>query len=272
MNLFDLIPRPAPVVAAVRLSGVIASGAALGRRGLNLEQLGPLLRRAFTVPRVQAVALLINSPGGSPVQSDLIARRVRAYAVEHKVKVLAFCEDVAASGGYWLACAADEIYALPSSIVGSIGVVSAGFGMQGLIERWGVERRVYTAGERKRALDPFKPEDPEEVARLQAILDQTHGHFKAYVRERRGARLQGDPEALFTGEFWTGEVALKLGLIDGIGDARAVLRERFGARVQTHFVDDGRHKLLKRLGLDALSPPDLLGAAEARALWARFGL
>jgi signal peptide peptidase SppA len=271
MKLFQLL-RPAPVVTAVRLSGVITSG----RRGLNLEHLAPLLRRAFTTPRVQAVALLINSPGGSPVQSDLLARRIRALAAEHKVKVFAFCEDVAASGGYWLACAADEIYALPSSIIGSIGVISAGFGMQGLIERFGVERRVYTAGENKSILDPFRPEDPTDVARLQEILDQTHDHFKAYIRDRRGARLKGDPDALFSGAFWTGASALPLGLIDGIGDTRAVLRDRFGDRVQVHLVDDNRNRLLKRLGLDALSPShlalNLLSSAEDRALWSRFGL
>jgi signal peptide peptidase SppA len=282
MGIFDLIRRAPPVVAAVRLGGVIASGGgSLGRRGLNLEHMAPLLHRAFHLPDVKAVALIINSPGGSPAQSDLLARRIRAYATEKKVKVIAYCEDVAASGGYWLACAADEIFALPSSIVGSIGVISAGFGMQGLIERFGVERRVYTAGENKSILDPFKAEDPKDVERLQEILDQTHAQFKQHVRQARGGRLKGDEQEIFSGAFWTGEGALARGLIDGIGDVRSDLRARFGEKVRVHLVDDNRHKLLKRLGLEALAPTptgallsadEALATAEERLMWAKYGL
>jgi signal peptide peptidase SppA len=232
------------------------------------------------------VALSINSPGGSPVQSSLIARRIRQLATEKKVPVVAFAEDVAASGGYWLACAADEIYADASSIVGSIGVIAAGFGFSEMIDKIGIERRVYTAGERKSLLDPFRPENPEDVERLKAIQAEVHGGFQDWVRERRGDRLRGRPEDLFNGEFWTGKRALELGLIDGLDDLRAAMRRRFGDDVRLRQVGGERSWLRRRFagasseflpdGLGGLLPgnwaDDLLAAIEARSIWGRFGL
>lgn len=235
---------------------------------------------------VRAVALAINSPGGSAVQSALIAQRVRALAGEHHLPVTAFVEDVAASGGYWLACAADEIFAQEASIVGSIGVVASGFGFTGLLDKLGVERRLHTAGDRKAQLDPFRPEDPEEVARLKALLDDIHRSFVAMVRERRGDRLRAPDETLFSGEFWTGRRALDLGLIDGFGEIRSVMRARYGDMVKLRVVGT-RIPLWKRLmrrsdlplaglsvggGLASDLAEALLTALEERALWSRYGL
>ena len=266
--------RGAPTVAVIRLSGVIGSfGPWPG--GLSLAGLARTLERAFAMRGLSAVALAINSPGGSPVQASLIAKRIRALAAEKKLPVLAFAEDVAASGGYWLACAADEIHADESSIVGSIGVISASFGFQELLQRVGVERRVHTAGARKSMLDPFRPENPEDVARLEAIQRDIHGHFKALVRARRGARLKGDDETLFSGEFWTAPRALELGLIDGIGDLRGVMRARYGDKVRLQVVGERSSWLRRRFGLSTMPEQwahDLIAAAEERALWARFGL
>ena len=216
-----------PVVPVLRLNGAIGQGGAL-RSGLTASALAEPIRRAFDTPGARAVALAVNSPGGSPVQSELIASRIRQYAQEKDLKVYVFCEDVAASGGYWLACAGDEIYASRASIVGSIGVVAAGFGFQDLIQRYGVERRVYTSGEKKVILDPFQNEDPDDVARLKEIQAEIHEHFKALVRDRRKGKLQAEEQELFSGAFWTGEQAYKLGLIDGIGELRQTLRGKFG--------------------------------------------
>lgn len=268
-----------PVVSVVRLAGVIGAAGPL-RQSLNLTAVAPLLERAFAPKRLSAVALIINSPGGSPVQSALIARRIRDLADEKKVPVLAFCEDVAASGGYWLACAADEIHADANSIVGSIGVVSGGFGFQDLIARFGIERRLYTAGEKKVLLDPFQPEKPDAVERLRAIQREMHESFKALVRERRGARLTGDEGELFSGAFWTGASGLGLGLIDGIDHARPHLRRRFGEKVQLRVIE-GEKRLFRRLGfgvsaaggaIGAALPDAAIAAAEERAHWARYGL
>lgn len=268
-----------PVVSVVRLAGVIGAAGPL-RQSLNLTAVAPLLERAFAPKRLAAVALIINSPGGSPVQSALIARRIRDLAEEKKVPVLAFCEDVAASGGYWLACAADEIFADANSIVGSIGVVSGGFGFQDLIARFGIERRLYTAGEKKVLLDPFQPEKPDAVERLRAIQREMHESFKALVRERRGPRLTGDEGELFSGAFWTGASGLGLGLIDGIDHARPYLRRRFGEKVQLRVIESEK-RLFRRLGFGVSStgsamaaalPDAAIAAAEERALWARFGL
>ena len=265
--------RGRPLVAVVRLTGVIGP---LGPwpGGLSLAGLASTLERAFSIRGLKAVALSVNSPGGSPVQSSLIAKRIRALAAEKKLPVFAFAEDVAASGGYWLATAGDEIFADESSIVGSIGVISAGFGFQELLQRFGVERRIHTAGARKSMLDPFRPENAEDVARLEALQREIHEGFKAQVRSSRGARLKGDDDSLFSGEFWTGRRALELGLVDGIGDLRSVMRVRFGEKVRFLVVGAPTSWLRRRLGLSA--PPewarDLLAAAEERALWARFGL
>ncbi|SMF32091.1 signal peptide peptidase SppA [Azospirillum oryzae] len=239
--------KAGPLVSVVRLTGVIGQGGPF-RSGLSLAGVAPLLERAFAPKYQKAVALIINSPGGSPVQSALIAKRIRDLAEEKKVPVFAFCEDAAASGGYWLACAADEIWADESSIVGSIGVVSSGFGLHALIERHGIERRLYTAGDKKVLLDPFSPEREDGVAHLKALQADVHEAFKAMVRARRGARLTGPEEELFSGAFWAGRRALALGLIDGLGDLRSVMRGRFGEKVRLRVVQQERG-MLRRLGL-----------------------
>jgi signal peptide peptidase SppA len=252
-----------PRVAVIRLSGTIG-GAGRGG-GLNDAALAPLIERAFRRKPV-AVALAINSPGGSPVQSSLIAARIRRLADASDIPVHAFVEDVAASGGYWLACAADDIWADESSILGSIGVISAGFGFHQLIDRWGIERRVHTAGMSKSTLDPFRPEAPEDVARLHAILAPIHDAFKDHVRARRGTRLSTDRD-LFTGEFWAGREAVRLGLADGIGHLVPRIKALYGdaVRLEVHGM---RRPLLRRLGLSA---DTLIDAAEDRAAFQRFG-
>jgi signal peptide peptidase SppA len=265
-----------PVVPMVRLHGVIApTTGPMPRSVINSVTVEKKLEQAFSRENLAAVALLVNSPGGSPTQSALVADRIRGLADEHDVTVLAFCEDVAASGGYWLACAADEIYAHPTSIVGSIGVVSQSFGLEGLLARIGVERRLYTAGEAKARLDPFLPEKPEDVAWLRGLQDQLHAMFRDWVVERRGDRLAQGTE-LFEGEVWTGARALELGLVDGLGTPRAVIAERFPDAEPV--LVEGRRPLFARLGLSAArpGPADLLvqvaQAAEIRATWARYGL
>ncbi len=266
------------MVSLVRLHGVITPAATPVPRALiNIAVLDKVLERAFAPDRLAAVALQINSPGGSATQSALVADRIRGLAVEHDVPVLAFCEDVAASGGYWLACAADEIYAHATSLVGSIGVVTQSFGLEGLLQRVGVERRLYTAGEWKSRLDPFLPEKPEDVEWLRGLQGQLHEMFQQWVIERRGDRLKTGAD-LFTGDVWTGAKAVELGLVDGLGTPQAVLAERFpDAEITTV---EARKPLLARLGLGApaaLSAPldALLGAVEAvdvRTRWARYGL
>jgi signal peptide peptidase SppA len=266
--------RRGPAVPVVRLAGVIAAAPFLGSRSLSIETVAPLLARAFNMRGAQAVALAINSPGGSPVQSALIAQRIRLLAREKNLPVIAFVEDVAASGGYWLACAADEIIADPSSIVGSIGVISAGFGFKDLIARLGVERRVHTAGERKSMLDPFREENAEDVERLRRLQAEIHDGFKDWVRERRGSRLNGDDAMLFSGEFWTGRRGLELGLVDSLGELRAVLQERYGAKVYLPVIAP-RRRLLQRFGLGGSLEQigsSTLFALEERFHWQRFGL
>jgi signal peptide peptidase SppA len=265
-----------PVVPLVRLHGVITPvSGPVPRSVINAASADKLLERAFSRERLAAVALLVNSPGGSATQSALVADRIRGLAAEHEVPVLAFCEDVAASGGYWLACAADEIYAHPTSIVGSIGVISQSFGLEGLLQRIGVERRLYTAGEAKARLDPFLPEKPEDVVWLRGLQDQLHAMFRDWVVQRRGGRLATDTE-LFNGEVWTGARALELGLIDGLGTARGVLGERFPDAELAPV--ESRRPLLARLGIGAArsTPTDLVlhiaEAAESRLAWARYGL
>jgi serine protease SohB len=282
--LLTLLParfRPdIAVVPVVRLSGIIGVSTPL-RPGLILSSLARSLERAFAVRNARAVALLINSPGGSPAQSHLIFLRIRQLAAEKKLPVIAFVEDVAASGGYMLACAADEIVCNQFSIVGSIGVVGGSFGFPKLMEKLGVERRVYTAGERKVMLDPFQPEKPEDVKRIKAIQKDIHEHFIALVKERRAAKLKGNDKTLFSGEFWTAQPAIELGLADRLGDLRSILRERYGEKVRTPLIAADRGlfgRMIPRLGsLDALARQDGLGAdlmsaLEARALWSRYGL
>ena len=265
------------VVPVVRLSGVIGFSTPL-KPGLTLASVAKPLERAFTTRRAQAVALLINSPGGSPVQSHLIYRRIRDLATENKLKVIAFAEDVAASGGYRVACAADEIVCDPSSIVGSIGVVGGSFGFAGLMDKLGIERRLYTSGENKAMLDPFLPEKPEDVEKLKAVQRQIHESFIALVRGSRGDRLKGADGKLFSGEYWTGETAVELGLADGIGDLRSTLRARYGDKVLTPLVSPPRGWFGRvQPGLAAFSSrtdlaEDVVSALEARALWSRYGL
>lgn len=273
----ERITSPPPVVAVVRLAGVIGPSGGLMRPGLSASALAPVLERAFALRRLKAVALAINSPGGSAAQSSLIFRRIRALAEEKKVPVYAFAEDVAASGGYWLACAADEIYADASSIVGSIGVIAAGFGFTDLIARHGIERRLYATGPRKGMLDPFRPERGDEVERLRELQADVLATFAATVRERRGDRLPDDPESLFTGDIWSGKAAVEVGLVDGIGDLRAVMREKFGERVILRRIAPPGGWLRRRIAGPTVGGPGdwadaALAAVEERALWARFGL
>jgi signal peptide peptidase SppA len=275
--------RRRPTIAVLRLAGVIGAAGPLPLRGgMSLQSLAGPIDRAFRLKHLSAVALCINSPGGSPVQSAQIAKRIRDLARERDVPVIAFVEDIAASGGYWLACAGDEIFADASSIVGSIGVVSAGFGFQELIAKIGVERRVHTSGARKAMLDPFRPEQPDDVALLGALQRDVHESFKAQVRERRGRRLKADEAALFNGEVWSGRRALELGLVDGLGDLRSVLRQRFGDRIRLVPVGGRRGWLSRQLRPGTLLDDgwagerdwagELISALEARALWSRYGL
>jgi signal peptide peptidase SppA len=275
-SFLRLIParfrKSAAVIHVVRLDGPILAERGL-RPALSGKGLEPVLKKAFR-KGIAGVALAINCPGGSPVQSAIIERRVRALADEHKLPVYAFCEDVAASGGYWLACAADEIYADENSIVGSIGVISMGFGFPDAIKKLGIERRVHTAGENKSQNDPFQPEKPEDVARLETMLSDMHGSFKALVRARRAGKLKGEETEIFSGQFWRGEKALTLGLIDGLGHMHEVLRRKFGDKVELKLISASSGWGLRRIGMALPSelPEATLQALETRAWWSRFGL
>lgn len=273
---FERFQNPPPVVAVLRLDGVIGGRSP---RSLSLPRLAGAIERAFKFRDLKAVALAVNSPGGSPVQSALIQRRIRALAREKQVPVFAFAEDVAASGGYWLALAADEIYAEPASIVGSIGVISAGFGFAEVLKRWGIERRLHTSGRDKSLLDPFLSEDPRDVGRLERLQRDLHETFKALVQERRGAKLSTSEPELFEGEVFTGRRAVELGLIDGLGDLRTVMRERFGESVRLRMVEGPRPWRWWRLPRWSRGPASAIGyveealaAIEERLLWSRFGL
>ncbi len=269
-----------PVIPVVRLTGVIGVTTPL-RPGVMLATVARSLERAFSVKRARAVALVINSPGGSPSQSNLICRRIRQFSEEKKIPVIAFIEDVGASGGYMLACAADEIVCDQYSIVGSIGVVGASFGFPKLMEKLGIERRIYTAGDRKVMLDPFEPEKPEDLKRIKAIQKEIHEQFIALVKERRAGKLHGSDKTLFSGEFWTAQKAVELGLVDSIGDVRSFLRARYGEKVRMPLVMAERSLFGRRLpGVNlaqtlAQQPglaDDFISALETRALWARYGL
>jgi len=271
------------VVPVVRLSGVIGAVTPL-RPGMTLAGVARVLERAFSIRNAKAVALVINSPGGSPVQSRQIYLRIKQLAAEKKLPVLVFVEDVAASGGYMIACAGDEIFCDPSSILGSIGVVGGSFGFQEAIKRLGIERRLYTAGEHKAMLDPFLPENPDDVGRLKAIQREIHQIFIALVKESRNTRLKGADDTLFTGEYWAGDTAVSLGLADGIGDLRSTLRARYGEKVLTPVIaqptglfsglfgrrSPGAGQLSALEGVAGL-PDELISALETRAIWAKFG-
>jgi signal peptide peptidase SppA len=286
-TLMELVParlRPGTaVVPVVRLSGLIGAVTPL-RPGMSLAGVARLLERAFATKNARAVALVINSPGGSPVQSRQIYLRIRQLAAEKKLPVLVFVEDVAASGGYMIACAGDEIFCDPSSILGSIGVVGGSFGFQELIQKIGVERRLYTAGAHKAMLDPFLPENPDDVARVKTLQREIHGIFIELVKESRGARLKGNDDFLFSGEYWAGETSVSLGLADAIGDLRSTLRARYGDKVLTPVVAPATGLLsgllgrksagagtLASLGDVAGLPDELISALESRAIWAKFG-
>lgn len=272
-----------PVVPVVRLSGVIGAVTPL-RQGMTLSGVARILERAFAVRGARAVAIVVNSPGGSPVQSHQIHNRIRHLAAEKKLPVLMFVEDVAASGGYMIACAGDEIFCDPSSIVGSIGVVGGSFGFQGLIEKIGIERRLYTSGKNKAMLDPFLPEKADDVARLKAIQNEIHVMFIDLVKKSRGAKIRGEDDELFSGAYWTGQKSIDLGLSDAIGDLRSVLRARFGEKVKMPLIAPasgllsglfGRRsagmELSNLLDAPAALPDEMISALEARAIWARYG-
>lgn len=271
--------RKTITIPVIRLHGAIMAGGSQLRPSLSLATTAGLIEKAFAFKDAPAVAISINSPGGSPVQSRLIYKRIRDLALEKNKRVLVFIEDVAASGGYMIALAGDEIIADPSSIVGSIGVVSAGFGFPGLLKKIGVERRVHTAGQNKSILDPFKPEKKEDIERLKELQLEIHDIFIAMVKERRGDKLADNPD-LFTGLFWTGGKSKELGLVDGLGDMRAFLRQRYGEKTQLRLITAPRGLLGRRLGLfgsqagniAATAADGLVDAAQERALWARFGL
>ncbi|MDR1827928.1 MAG: S49 family peptidase [Methylobacteriaceae bacterium] len=260
-------------VAVIRFNGVIGRSASRFDKGLDYESRREAIEEAFETKKLKAVAMLVNSPGGSPAQSHMIAARIRELADEKKVPVYAFVEDVAASGGYMLACAADEIWADPTSILGSIGVVSAGFGFTGLLEKAGVERRLYTAGRNKAMLDPFSPQKPEDVEHLKALQQQIHEFFIGFVKARRGDRLKDDQEDLFTGAFWVGDEAQKRGLIDGFGSLDGVLKEKFGDKLSLVRVGEEKKSWLSSLLFgSALTGADILTAIDHRSRWNRFGL
>jgi signal peptide peptidase SppA len=266
--------NPPPLVGVLRLDGVIGRSVGPGRPGLTLESHEKAIAKLFANKRLKAVALVINSPGGSPVQSALIAKRIRDLADEKELPVTAFCEDVAASGGYWLACAADEIFADENSIVGSIGVISAGFGFVDLIERFGIERRVYSTGPRKGMLDPFQDEKPDDVDRLRELHEDIFENFKNHVRRSRGDRLHATDDALFTGDIWTGRQAVEVGLVDGLAEMRSEMRKRHGDKVKFQRAEI-RRGLFSRLRGGAragFDPAGLIGALDDWAQWKRFGL
>jgi signal peptide peptidase SppA len=286
-RLVELVPtrlrRATAVVPVVRLSGVIGAVTPL-RPGMSLAGVAKTLERAFATKNAKAVALVINSPGGSPVQSRQIYLRIRQLAAEKKLPVLVFVEDVAASGGYMIACAGDEIFCDPSSILGSIGVVGGSFGFQELIKKIGVERRLYTAGSHKAMLDPFLPENPDDVARVKALQREIHALFISLVKQSRGEKLKAADDVLFTGEYWAGETSVALGLADAIGDLRSTLRARYGEKVQTPVIAPATGMLSGLMGrksagaaslgsLEGIAslPDELISALETRAIWAKFG-
>lgn len=268
-----------PTVPVLRFTGPIGMATPLNP-GISLANTADMIERAFEDKKAKAIAVIINSPGGSPVQSMLIYKRLRALAEENDKKIYVFTEDVAASGGYFIACAGDEIYADPSSIIGSIGVIAAGFGFDKAIEKLGVERRVYTAGEKKLTLDSFQPENPEDVARLKELQKDIHATFKSVVTTSRGDKLT--EEDLFTGEFWTGNKALELGLIDGLSDVRTKMRELFGDEVQLELIKPKKGLFGRSLPQGVMTDysgfngaqltNQMISSLEERALWSRFGL
>ncbi|MET3926416.1 S49 family peptidase [Devosia sp. 2618] len=266
-----LIGRSKTTIPVIRLHGVIAAEQRQGR--LNIASVAPLLKRAFSVKSAPVIAIIVNSPGGSPVQSRLIAKRIRDLADEHNKPVLVFVEDAAASGGYFIAVAGDEIIVDPSSIVGSIGVIMAGFGFVGALEKLGIERRVHTAGNNKSTLDPFLPEKQSDIERIKQFEIDIHNVFIDVVKTRRGAKLRAADDALFTGEWWTGIRAVDLGLADSIGDIHEVLHTRYGKDIELKVIEPKRPWFgVPRIGFAAGLAGDISATVEDRSVWARFGL
>lgn len=262
-----------PKVAVVRLSGVIAD-TSMRKNGVSHAKYAQLIEDAFDVQDVREVAVVINSPGGAPAQSSLIAGVIRQCANEKKVPVTAFVEDVAASGGYWLACAADKIYVQPSSLVGSIGVIAAGFGFEDFIKEHGVKRRVYTSGKDKSMMDPFLPEKKSDVERVKQLQSDIHAQFIAWVKDRRGARLKGADADLFEGQVWTGNMALPMGIADAVGDLRGVMHEKYGPKVRLMEFEPERSFVQGLMGVKTAQNlgDEVISAVENRLEWQRFGL
>ena len=271
--MFKMIFSKNVQIPTLRLSGVIASQSGLTSSSLSINNLEKLIEKLFSDKKSPAVALIINSPGGSPTQSSLIAKKIINLSKEKKKSVIAFVEDVAASGGYWLACAADEIYIDQNSVIGSIGVISPGFGFVDLLKKLGVERRVYTSGKSKSFLDPFSAEKKEDIDRLRDIQEQIHDNFINYVKSRRKTKLKDEQlEDIFSGLFWVGGKAIDLGLADGIGSIYEVLQNKFGKKVKIKFINQKKSFLQRRLSSSILNSDDILNKIEEKILFSRFGL
>ncbi len=267
-----------PVVAVLRLEGVVGKVSAM-KSGLTLCSLNKLIEKMFKIERLKAVCLAINSPGGSPVQSELIANRIIELAKEKDIAVYSFIEDVAASGGYWLACAGDKIFANRSSIVGSIGVIAAGFGFHEAIEKLGIQRRVYTQGNNKSVLDPFQPEKESDVKIIKKIQKDIHNHFIDMVKERRGGKITQSDEVIFNGEFWSGQIAADFGLVDGIDDLYSFIQEKFGDEVKIEYIEQKQSWFKKRFGVSAVSKEfadnlvsGLVESAEKKLMQSKFDI
>ena len=259
-------------IPTLRLSGVIGQ-AGLLRSGLTINSLDKMIEKLFADKKSPCVAIIINSPGGSPTQSSLIAEKIILKAKEKNKKVLAFVEDVAASGGYWLACAADEIYIDRNSILGSIGVISPGFGFVNFIKKIGIERRVYTSGKSKSFLDPFKNENKEDIRRLKLIQEKIHDNFISHVKNRRGKKLkQNQFKEIFSGLFWVGDKAVELGLADGIGSIFEVIKNRYGDKAKIKFVEQKKSFIQRKFSSSMIDTNDLFETLEEKAMWSRFGL
>ena len=264
------------IIPTLRLSGVIGQ-AGLLRSGLTINTIDKLINKLFSFKKSPAVALIINSPGGSPTQSSLIAERIINKSKEKNKKVIAFVEDVAASGGYWLACSADEIFIDQNSVIGSIGVISPGFGFVNFIKKIGVERRVYTSGKSKSFLDPFKPEKKEDIKRLKIIQEQIHENFISYVKDRRDSKLNKKFEKeIFSGLFWVGKKAITLGLADGLGSIDDVLKKKYGKKIEIKMIDQKKSFIQRKLSSSypssLLNTEELINSIEEKALWSRYGL
>ena len=267
-----------PVVAVLRLDGVVGKVSAM-KSGLTLCSLNKLIEKMFKIERLKAVCLAINSPGGSPVQSELIGNRIIEIAKEKDIPVYSFIEDVAASGGYWLACAGDKIFASRSSIVGSIGVIAAGFGFHEAIEKLGIQRRVYTQGNNKSVLDPFQPEKESDVKIIKKIQKDIHDHFIDTVKERRGGKITQRDEVMFNGEFWSGQIAADFGLVDGIDDLYSFIQEKFGDEVKIEYIEQKQSWFKKRFGVSAVSKEfadnlvgGLVESAEKKLMQSKFDI